>query len=210
MKAVSTRKLREDFEQGVKILEKQGEQLAQHGWILPYWATPGEVRKILALDDAQAIDEVFSHFYNRNEFRFLKRIETEICTEESIEQWHPLLKECFAAYYSSYYLVPIPALLAILEGVLAKKTGKFDYNMNWPNYANKKLKRGEKLHGLFEVSVRYFMGKLMKTHKFGDSRPEKLNRNWILHGRDETTWTQADCLRLFQALHTITMSTVTA
>ena len=49
-----------------------------------------------------------------------------------------------------------------------------------------------------------FIGELFQRSDFDGPRPTGLNRHWILHGRDETAWNQADSLRLFQATDTIT------
>lgn len=42
-------------------------------------------------------------------------------------------------------------------------------------------------------SAELLKDKIFKTHQFGDHREEVLNRNWVLHGRDDPRlWSKAD------------------
>ena len=51
---------------------------------------------------------------------------------------------------------------------------------------------------------RFLREELFSSHKFGKDRKELINRNWILHGRDDPKyWTKVDALRLINVLSSV-------
>jgi hypothetical protein len=55
------------------------------------------------------------------------------------------------------------------------------------------------------ASILGFLSSVFGYHSFATLAFDRLNRHWVLHGRDEPRWTRLDCLRLFQALDTLSV-----
>ncbi|MBI3476671.1 MAG: hypothetical protein HY010_13140 [Acidobacteria bacterium] len=180
-------------------------RLAKSGWTLPAHMTPREMLELLNEPNDDAIDRAFIEFYHdAGQISFLKRA---ILASPRFKEWEQLLEQCFDNYESGKYLICIPALLSVLEGGLALPEGAtFIGSKERIKYFNSKLDASQPLsikHAMWN-SMNEFVKALYQDRHFDQGRPLKLNRHWILHGRDiPSSWRQADALRLFHALSTI-------
>jgi hypothetical protein len=53
------------------------------------------------------------------------------------------------------------------------------------------------------VSNLVFLQMLFAPKPFDQKPPDRINRHWVLHGRDDCNWSQADVFRLLNALETL-------
>lgn len=68
-----------------------------------------------------------------------------------------------------------------------------------------RCKSHDSFDAIFWHNIERFIDELFKNFDFSAAPPDRLNRHWILHGRDASRGSQADSLRLFQAVDTISM-----
>jgi hypothetical protein len=124
-----------------------------------------------------------------------------------LKTWRTLLAQCFENYEAGKHQICIPALLSILEGVLAlpekeyfiKPQERIDF------FKNKVASSSGSTAELLWKTLDTFFAMLYAKSDFNTgSRPTSINRHWILHGRDEPdAWRPADALRLMHALSTV-------
>jgi len=167
--------------------------------------TPAEIYKILTARSPKAVDAVFVNLYESNNGSFFNRVAKSLASRDVIAKWRPLLEQVFSAYGRRDFLITIPALLIVCEGVLASDRGN-ETNVKKvvaDSVQAQKHRGPDSLTILVWRTVERFINELFKNSDFTGARPNMLNRHWILHGRDSSTWTQADCLRLIQVVDTL-------
>jgi hypothetical protein len=190
-----------------KALEKAGmasEHLARLGWTLPMSLGPRDLVE-LSEKSADDVDCFFVDFYTENNGEELRLLRKELATRLSLGQWKQLLEQCFESLEAKRHIITVPALLSVLDGVVAKAGNK---SLSWrmdPKRicADKAAAAGESVERWMWRSLELFLEKLFQPAEFSGTRPTLINRNWILHGRDAAEWAIADSLRLFNALQTI-------
>jgi len=120
----------------------------------------------------------------------------------ALETWKELIRECDFAFLHGRYRIVVPSLLLTIEGYLCEIGGvRQKRNAKPLRIVTDDLEPGIVSPVLF--SVRGFLSEVYASHDFADARRAIINRHWIFHGRDHVEWSQSDCLRLFQALHTL-------
>jgi hypothetical protein len=181
--------------------------MASQGWTLQMRFTLAVLDDLAKLAPEQ-IDEFFVTFYTEDDFAELRAVREKLARRQSLAQWRELLEECFDSFTEGRHLITIPALLSIIDGVIASAgavvTSRRAELLAACTKNAEKLGAGS-LRGELWTSLREFMEKLFETAPFDGTRPALINRHWILHGRDTAaaSWTVADALRLFNALQTI-------
>ena len=187
----------------IDLLVGHCERLAKAGWVIPSDMIPSEVADVLVqCNSKEEFDAYFLKLYTENSNENLESVFDSLINHHDTGKWKKLIEECIALYRLGYYIIQIPALLSVLEGVVAKlmdynKTGIYklcnitiDKLSSDPNSFNK----------LLWLSVMYFTRELYLTIDFDNGQSVMINRHSIMHGRDETSWQQVDAIRLFVAL----------
>jgi hypothetical protein len=174
----------------------------RRGWTLPMLmgvnAVPTVLKKLHEIDD---LDALFDRFY-ANEAN-ISRLFDDLVGLETLTQWKPLLAECIASFRDGRFLVVVPSLFLIFEGVFAVAAKSFERKVNIAQLSAARLKLvTDGQDSTIWGSLEGFGDELFRPHNFADAAPARLNRHWVLHGRSPTNWTRLDCLRLFQAIHT--------
>jgi hypothetical protein len=147
-------------------------------------------------------------YFTSESGRFLLNLRSDVLGSTDLADWRNLLEQCFDAYDREQYLIPIPALLSVIEGVMAQKVGKLKPRQVTPQkFAAdiEKTTRSGSIAFLVWRSARRVLDKLFASVNFAGPHPGELNRHWILHGRDHTQWTRTDVLRLFNLLAMIAL-----
>ncbi len=117
------------------------------------------------------------------------------------------LKQCFDSYENEKYYPCVCGLLPLIERSILADLSSPKYN--WENLeedfkkSHKKIIKGNNENDLTEYGIRLFIKKLAKRTEFSDNEPKRLNRNWVLHGRNIRIPTKTDCLKLFNLIETI-------
>jgi hypothetical protein len=162
---------------------------------------------ILQLNDSQLIDAAFVEFFSESDGQGYQRLRNAILSNERLEFWHPLLKQCCDAYERQEYLIAVPSLLTVLEGAIAKPGSvPFVGGKDRAKFFAEKIDTSpaESVEQCMWRSANAFVKTLFEGYVFDGPQPAFLNRHWILHGRDMPDWVQADCLRLFQGIQMVT------
>jgi hypothetical protein len=198
------------FESAARVMRgciDGAERLARSGWTLPVHMSPGEMLDLLSARDDDAIDSAFIAFYEEDGMG-VGVLKNHVFASSRLKEWQPLLAQCFDNYVCGRYLICIPALLSVLEGGLARREGAtFVRTDDRVAYFKAKMQTStpDSLNQAMWKSMNTFIATLYEKSNFDSARrPVKLNRHWILHGRDlPSAWRQADALRLFHALSTL-------
>jgi hypothetical protein len=173
---------------------------------VPMNLTPREIHKLLAAGAAADIDAAVVRIYSTNGGAEFEALSRELVRQEELLRWRGVLRQAASAYRRRDYLVVVPALLLVLEGFVATR---------WQGHGTRvrqivegevgELRRG--MPGSVTLSIwsglQAFVERLFESRSFEGRRPTRINRHWILHGRGPSDWKQADALRLFVALHTM-------
>jgi len=180
------------------------ERLARSGWTLPISMTIPDMIELLRVPDDEIDDAFIAAYEEEDGFSWLKR---EINAAARLKGWQPLLEQCLDNYEKGNHAICVPALLSVLEGAIAKPDGLlFVKSEERLAYFKAKIEAAdaESLDRATWNSMNIFFGLLYEKSDFRTAPPPKLNRHWILHGRDlPSSWRRADALRLFHALTTL-------
>lgn len=190
--------LQESIKQGIRTL-------ALRGWTIQMSLTARDLEE-LASQTPEEADEFFVAFYTDEQFTELRKVREEMSRRPRLAQWHALLEECFDSFENGRHLITIPALLSIIDGVIASAGAVVTARRT--HLIEACVKEAEKVGGnsiRAEMwnSMKLFVERLFEPVPFDGARPTLINRHWILHGRDGASWTVADALRLFNALQTV-------
>lgn len=169
------------------------------------WATPGEVVEIMNDVRNDGADETLMRLYSSDWSRGWDEIRGETVSNPTLKPWAPLIAECWAAYDQQLYKICVPALITVLEGVLAARAGLRRARCKPTRLAARAVRDSipDSFSRVVEQSIADFVRMLFQVRDFGATRPPLLNRNWILHGRDVADWSKPDALRLLHALSTV-------
>jgi len=182
------------------------ERLASLGWTMPMGFTAREQVDLSERGKDQQVEQyMLNHFTVEGGRNFLC-LRGRVLSSANLVRWRPLLEQCFQAYDRGHCLVLIPALVSVTEGALAQIVGKLkDRRTRARGFAKDLVNTAPPDSIMFfsSRSAQVFIDNLFAGSPFDGPHPGRLNRHWILHGRDHTQWTQADALRLFNLLDTI-------
>jgi hypothetical protein len=190
--------LRQSVKDGVRTM-------AARGWTVQMSLTLGDLEE-LANQTPEETDEFFVAFYTSDNFAALREVREELTRRPGLAQWKGLLEECFDSFESGRHRITVPALLSIIEGVIASAGQALtSQRVRLVEIcAEQARKSGENvMTSEMWNSMALFLEKLFQYAPFDGGRPTLINRHWILHGRDSGSWTVADGLRLFNALQTV-------
>jgi len=194
------------FREFLRDCEKGAERLALSGWTLPISMTIDHLRDFINITgDDDAIDCSFIAAYH--EEGWLASLKDTLLNSARLKDWQPLVAQCLENYEKGNHVICIPVLLSVLEGVVARPEGiSFMRVEERIAYFRDKIDTAEQdsLDRVTWTSMNLFFELLYQKGDFAGAPPLKLNRNWILHGRDlPSSWRQADALRLLHALATL-------
>lgn len=195
-----------DVAQRLQQLPDEAKRLGDAGWTVAMWATPAEVSHILQAATERHIDHVFLDYYEADGDANYRQLKSYLLSRESLSRQRPLIQQCFTAFEHGLYLVVVPAMITVVEGAIAAIGGVDAWRRKDPKQTARKLlgrSPTDSINRVIWSSVDAFVSHLFEQRSFADSHPSLINRPWILHGRDDPSWTKADCLRLFQAADTI-------
>src|SRR5690606_38874635 len=125
---------------GIQEMESSTHQLAKMGWTLPGWCSFREVQWILSHETQEAVDNCFVTLYDPNTNDHLTRMRAEMISSPALEQWKELIVQCWEAYDRSHFLIAVPALITVLEGLIANSDESFRGEKNIRKCARRKVK----------------------------------------------------------------------
>ena len=98
-------------------------QLAEKGWPLPLIFSSREVVE-WAQDSPDELDRKFVRLFSTNRGARFSALAGALFERDNLTPWRDLLGECVSVYRRRQYRVVVPALLAILEGILSAGCGR--------------------------------------------------------------------------------------
>ena len=181
------------------------EAIAQSGWTIPLSIDIRrfEDLKKLVGDDA-AIETYFVDYYNGRELKLLCR---KIKRALEVTARQAMFTECIAAFEKGMFTVCITTLLTVLEGFISvfgdnpqdirvMRVCKF--------HADEEMQNKNNIKSLCWLSMYEYTKILYQISDFSQPEPSTINRHWIQHGRTGKSVESTDCLRVFNALSTLT------
>ncbi|QAT65257.1 hypothetical protein [Bacillus glycinifermentans] len=150
------------------------------------------------------LDALFKSYYENDGYRELENLKKYLLKDE-FSKWNHLLTISFDLYHTEKYRISIPALIAIVEGEMSELMNSHKFGKYLFNDFEKQIDEKDKFLAFASYSMYIFLKDvLFKKHKFEAERKEIINRNWVLHGRDEPKqWTKIDLLRLWNTIASI-------
>ena len=182
---------------------QKAELLGSLGWTFPVYMSPWRLYSILGLNDADQIDQAFVDFYCESDGSNYAKLREAILSNERLDLWRPLLQQCCRSYEREEFLIVVPSLLTVLEGVFAKtENAPFVKGPERARFFSERIAAlpSDSVERYMWLSANAFVKRLFESREFGGPEPGFLNRHWVLHGRDTPEWGRADCLRLLQAV----------
>lgn len=187
----------------IKVLTENN---SLHGWTLT-----GEMdinfylnEDLLELDQTQLDNSFVSYYETDSNKNFL--ITKSNILDEIDERWKIVLNDCFELYEAEKYRVIIPLLITIVEGeisdiAMSNKIG----NGLLKEWKGKVLSEQEEMLVIICHSlINYLSSKIFVYKEFTKDRGSEINRNWVLHGRDNPNyWTKVDALKLINVISTL-------
>lgn len=182
------------------------ERLAENGWTLPREMMFGVPITLCGKTPAE-LDDFFTQTLSENNFKLLNEQLDDLVEAPEMQKWASLLEQIRESIIKGNHLITVPALLTILEGyatihVLRSSAAKNAKNIA-TQFRDAELHKADVLRSLPAISNLRFLERLFSSVSFSQDPPGGLNRHWVLHGRDECSWTLADALRLVNALGTL-------
>lgn len=183
------------------------EKNSNHGWTLTLDMDINTyLDDDLLIKTADELDTVFLEYFRSDDFSPYKREKTNILAHINTK-WNGTLNECFKLYELGYFKTQIPLLITIVEGEIADFTNLQNFIgkgliSNWKQSLDT---QGDNLDALVLFSLFYFLEKgLFERDDFRGNRNPTINRNRILHGRDNPNhWNEADYFKLINTLSSI-------
>jgi hypothetical protein len=191
----------EQISAGLDLLVQSAEQLGQAGWVMAGEITLGEAHSLAAAVQAgpSGADDWFVRFYQPST-EFFRSLTDRLATNGELAEWQGLISECVWAYEQGKVRLVIPCMLPVLERLVVEFTRSTtsrkatDASKTWDAKAPKPAAGG--MESVFYVSIAAFLKAVWEYRDFGQTPPDVINRNWLLHGRAVHNGNPADALRL--------------
>ncbi len=191
-----------------KTLDTVVTKLVAEGWTLP---TELPISAVNALGNTNELDDVNSfmeQFYSYDNYRNMKAMIKGIKESKIKEGLIKLVTECWSAFNTKMYAICATSLLSVIEGILSEfSDNKQDTRMmkvcqkhidNFPSDGSTILKH-------VWISYNQFIRNLYQKSDFTADEPETINRHWLLHGRSDFEVEEIECMKLFNAIHSLCM-----
>jgi hypothetical protein len=196
----------EQFKQSRRRHFRAAQRLARAGWLFPRNMTPDEIIKLVRGRprlNRKVLDQWFEDYYHADRGRRFRTLVSRLRGAKRLAAWQPLLRECLWAYERRRYRVVTPALLPVVEGLVAEAAGVTRQPGTKVAAAWRKGVKRPRRGFLIEVNwsaAMAFLASVWQKRLFDSSAPRALNRHWALHGRRPAMGTRADALRLLVAV----------
>lgn len=179
-------------------------KIAQAGWTIPLTI---DVERLDELKDCTTnqtdIDNFFLAFYTDDELENL--YETIRNSINNVGQ-RKRFEECYIIFKQGLYSSCLTTLTTILEGVISTfgddpKDVRIKRICNF--HADEERSKGNKLKSLCWQSMYEYANILFDKSDFSQAEPNEANRHWLVHGRTSAIGDKLDCVRIINALSTL-------
>lgn len=191
-----------------KILDTAVEKLVTEGWTLPAELPITAVSALGNTDKLDDVNDFMEQFYAYDDYRNMKAMIKGIQESKIKVGLKKLVNECWNAFNVKMYAICATSLLSVIEGILSEfSDDKQDVRMmkicqkhvdSFPNNGSTIMKH-------VWISYNQFIRNLYKKSDFTASEPDTINRHWLLHGRSDFKVEEIECMKLFNAIHSLCM-----
>jgi len=181
---------------------------AKYGWCLSAEMGVAEYREVARSEDSQVVkDAKFVSMFECEGFALYKA-EKEYIISKSSDEWKLLYDDCFNAFENELHRLAIPSLIMGIEHELYVISKSEKYGMKLIRKVKSDFERGHSdatlTYALNAPVFSVLENSLFKTVPFESDKPTFLNRNWVLHGRDDpTSWGKIEVYKLMTIISAI-------
>lgn len=188
------------------LLRQKAEYIGSTGWVIPFQLAPGNVQMLLDeiyLDQPNDIDQMFITFYK--EWLLLPRVFTYLQTDIHFSKYNALMKDAAIAYDRGSYAIVVGGVVSVVEGLLSDLTGDKGQSMGPKLKAIEQAAKADVgiLTAPVVISLNAFLKPLYASSDFNAVQPADVNRHWISHGRAQIKNSQADALKIINAVNSL-------
>ncbi|MCQ4022849.1 hypothetical protein [Ruminococcus sp. zg-924] len=181
-------------------------KVAEAEWTIPLSIDVKHFQELKQIsEDISKLDNFFEKYYSKGKFNTLCR---KIKNAFDNLANRNLFDECIASYKAGHYSICVNSLISLLEGLIST----FGDNINdvrvmrvCKYHSDEEKKNNNLIKSLCWESIYEFCKVLFKKSNFSDAEPPEMNRHWIEHGRTSKEYEKIDCLKLINALSTVTI-----
>ena len=195
------------WEEWDQKMDLYADRLGESGWTYPMNLTPHQLSRIVQCNDAGKLDEEFVEFYHYNGGECFAELCEDIGKSDHLTPWHTILTQCVESHRDGRFEISATCLISVLEGAITKRHGGRLKQTQLTKFFNERIQEAgrDRMEAAMWKSVAAFIKELFAYYDFSGDAPARINRHWILHGRTIPSGTEADSLRLFQAIHTVSV-----
>ncbi|WP_026584007.1 hypothetical protein [Bacillus sp. J33] len=193
-----------------KKIRSMIEHNSKSGWTLTGEMGLGDyLNEELLLLSQEEVDAYFLAYYKfkNDELKIQHYDETKAEIIETINaKWVEIIQSSFKCYDLGMYKMAIPNLLMIIEGEISEIADSGLVGGKLLTHWKKDLDtESDQFDAIALYSAYLFLREvLFKTREFHKKRLKVINRNWVLHGRDDPIyWKEEDYFRLINTLSSI-------
>ena len=179
-------------------------EIAQSGWTIPLTIDIERLDELRACSSNHTdIDAFFSTFYSDDELDDL--YDTIYNSIDNLGQ-KKRFEECYIIFKQGLYSSCLTTLTTILEGAISTfgddpKDVRIMRICNF--HAEEERNNGNKIKSLCWQSMYEYTKLLFEKSDFSKAEPDEANRHWLVHGRTSQIGDKLDCIRLINALATL-------
>lgn len=200
----------DELKSPLQVLHDEYQQMVEHiaaaGWTIPLSIDIKHFEQLKTISsDASALDSFMGDFYAGRERKAIcRKIEKALSSPAK----KAMFSECVAAYESAMYSTCSVSLLSLLDGFISE-FGDDPSNVKVMrvchyHFQDEKSK-GHDIKSLCWLSMYQFTHEVFQKSDFTQEEPDTINRHWLQHGRSDRIPNEIDCIKLFNALSTLTM-----
>lgn len=191
-----------------KTLDVAVDKLVKKGWTLPAELNIPAINALGNTNELDDVDSFMQMFYSCDEYRNMKNMIKGIRESHVREPLRKIVEECWIAFQNKTYIICANSLLVVIEGILSEF---------WEDKTNIRMMRvcqkqvdefpedGSTLKKHVWISYNAFIRDVFERSQFDQEEPDGIKRHWFLHGRSEFDIDETDCIKLFNAVHSIAM-----
>ena len=181
-------------------------KIAAAGWTIPLDIDIKRFDDLKAIaDDAASLDCFFVAYYCKGKFNTLcRKIKQSFDNEATRNHF----QECIDAYKSGMYQICVTSLITLLEGYISEYSDDVrDIRvMRVCNFhVQEESKNHHQIKSLCWQSMYEFCKVIFSKSDFSQDEPLEINRHWIEHGRTTKEYNDIGCIKMFNALSTMTI-----
>ncbi len=182
--------------------------VAKLGWTIPLNIDIKHLYDLKQIPlEENEIDNFFVDYYNGKELKLICRKISKAIQTYNVGQ-KEIFYECLEAYNAKLYSTCLTTLITILEGFISSfGDDPLDVRMKriCKYHEQEEYKNNKIVKSLCWKSICEYIDVLFEKSKFDEDEPLTINRHWIEHGRTTRAGTQKDCIKMFNALSTMTL-----